>query len=113
MLHLAWMREYDETGKFTKEEGEAYRETIKSLLSHYTTPAWKVTSVLDGVARGWSDVVLDLGAGFNCRLQRHSEFETLTLSGPGGWMMKFPRRLNLGVGCCHRIGWRIFPGECF
>ena len=83
VLHLAWMREYDETGKFTKEEGEAYRETIKSLLSHYTTPAWKVTSVLDGVARGWSDVVLDLGAGFNCRLQRHSEFETLTLSGPG------------------------------
>ena len=53
VLHLAWMREYDETGKFTKEEGEAYRETIKSLLSHYTTPAWKVTSVLDGVARGW------------------------------------------------------------
>ena len=83
VLHLAWMREYDETGKFTKEEGEAYRETITSLLSHYTTPAWKVTSVLDGVARGWSDVVLDLGAGFNCRLQRHSEFETLTLSGPG------------------------------
>ena len=113
VLHLAWMREYDETGKFTKEEGEAYRETIKSLLSHYTTPAWKVTSVLDGVARGWSDVVLDLGAGFNCRLQRHSEFETLTLSGRGGWMMKFPRRLNLGVGCCHRIGWRMFPGECF
>lgn len=83
ILHLCWLREYDETGKFTKEEGEAYRETIKDLLSHYTTPAWKVTSVLDGIARGWSDVVLDLGDGFNCRLQRHTEFETLTLSGPG------------------------------
>ena len=33
--------------------------------------------------RGWTDVTLTLGHGFYCRLQRYSEFDTLTLSGPG------------------------------
>jgi uncharacterized membrane-anchored protein len=88
VLHIAWYREYDETGKFTREEGLAYRECIEDLLSHYTMPLALVQETLDGIERGWSDVTLDLGAGYNLRMQRHTEFETLTLNGPGN--MKAP-----------------------
>ena len=38
VLHVAWYREYDDTGKFTREEGLAYRECIEKLMSHYTMP---------------------------------------------------------------------------
>jgi len=82
-LHIAWYREYDDTGKFTREEGLAYRECIEKLLSHYTMPKELVEETLDGIERGWSDVTLNLGSGYNLRMQRHNEFETLTLNGPG------------------------------
>tara|TARA_B100000131_G_scaffold283915_1_gene292164 strand:+ start:528 stop:2138 length:1611 start_codon:yes stop_codon:yes gene_type:complete len=83
VLHIAWYREYDETGKFTREEGMAHRKCIEELLAHYTMPMEKVEETLDGIERGWSDVTLNLGGGFNLRMQRHTEFETLTLNGPG------------------------------
>ena len=83
VLHVAWYREYDDTGKFTREEGLAYRECIEKLMSHYTMPVEEVRETLDGIERGWSDVTLSLGEGFNLRMQRHNEFETLTLNGPG------------------------------
>ena len=88
VLHIAWYREYDETGKFTREEGMAHRKCIEDLLAHYTMPMEKVVETLDGIERGWSDVTLNLGGGFNLRMQRHTEFETLTLNGPGN--MKAP-----------------------
>jgi len=88
VLHIAWYREYDETGKFTREEGMAHRKCIEDLLAHYTMPMEKVEETLDGIERGWSDVTLNLGGGFNLRMQRHTEFETLTLNGPGN--MKAP-----------------------
>lgn len=88
VLHIAWYREYDETGKFTREEGMAHRKCIEELLAHYTMPMEKVEETLDGIERGWSDVTLNLGGGFNLRMQRHTEFETLTLNGPGN--MKAP-----------------------
>lgn len=83
VLHIAWLREYDETGKFTREEGLAYRACIERLMAHYTMEVEAVEETLDGIERGWSDVTLSLGGGFNLRMQRHTEFETLTLSGPG------------------------------
>jgi|TARA_B110000003_G_scaffold88253_1_gene90312 uncharacterized membrane-anchored protein len=94
VLHIAWYREYDETGKFTREEGLAYRECIEQLLAHYTMPKELVEETLDGIERGWSDVTLNLGSGFNLRMQRHTEFETITLSGPGNMKASLGTRIT-------------------
>ena len=84
VLHVAWLRSEKETsGKVTRSEAESDRACLEQLLEHYTVEKDEVEEVLDRVARGWSDVTLTLGSGFYCRLQRYSEFDSLTLSGPG------------------------------
>ena len=84
VLHVAWLRsEKESSGKVTRSEAESDRACLEQLLEHYTVEKDEVEEVLDRVARGWSDVTLTLGSGFYCRLQRYSEFDSLTLSGPG------------------------------
>ena len=118
VLHVAWLRSEKETsGKVTRSEAESDRACLEQLLEHYTVEKDEVEEVLDRVARGWSDVTLTLGSGFYCRLQRYSEFDSLTLSGPGepdarleepvphwnrllpkGWLCTVPGRVFL---CAH------------
>ena len=118
VLHVAWLRsEKESSGKVTRSEAESDRACLEQLLEHYTVEKDEVEEVLDRVARGWSDVTLTLGSGFYCRLQRYSEFDSLTLSGPGepdarleqpvphwnrllpkGWLCEVPGRVFL---CAH------------
>ena len=118
VLHVAWLRsEKESSGKVSRSEAESDRACLEQLLEHYTVEKDEVEEVLDRVARGWSDVTLTLGSGFYCRLQRYSEFDSLTLSGPGepdarleqpvphwnrllpkGWLCEVPGRVFL---CAH------------
>ena len=82
MLHIGWLRT-SEDGKVSRAEGESDRDCLELLLKHYTVDSERQEEILDRVVRGWSDVTLTLGDGYYCRLQRFSEFDTLTLSGPG------------------------------
>ncbi len=118
VLHVAWLRnDKESSGKVSRSEAESDRACLEQLLEHYTVEKDEVEEVLDRVARGWSDVTLTLGSGFYCRLQRYSEFDSLTLSGPGnpdapldepvphwnrllprGWLCEVPGRVFL---CAH------------
>jgi len=83
---------------------------LEALLKHYTTDAEVASTLLSRVERGWTDVTLTLGHGFYCRLQRFSEFDTLTLSGPGHPAGAYTRplvRLTLSTLC--EIRW-VFAG---
>ena len=82
VLHIGWLRT-SEDGKVSRAEGESDRDCLELLLKHYTVDSERQEEILDRVVRGWSDVTLTLGDGYYCRLQRFSEFDTLTLSGPG------------------------------
>jgi hypothetical protein len=83
--------------------------------------------LLNRVERGWSDVTFTLGEGYYCRLQRFSEFDTLTLSGPGNpdeavqaplrpwqwmlpenWLASVPGRVFL---CAHVMVGAVRPGS--
>lgn len=117
VLHVAWLRG-DASGKVTREEGENDRECVEALLEHYlSTDTEQAEELLRRVERGWNDVTLTLGNGYYCRLQRYSEYDTLTLSGPGapdtpldapvnpwqdmlppGWLSTVPGRVFL---CAH------------
>lgn len=113
VLHIAWLREYDETGKFTREEGAAYRACIERLMAHYTMEVEAVSETLDGIERGWSDVTLSLGGGFNLRMQRHTEFETLTLSGPGNMKADIEQKITPWEWLLP-VDWLIeIPGKVF
>ena len=83
VLHIGWLRTESDGGKVTRAEGSNDRECLESLLEHYTVGKEEQEELLDRVERGWSDVTFTLGEGYYCRLQRFSEFDTLTLSGPG------------------------------
>lgn len=121
VLHVAWLRSADaeSSGKVTRSEAESDRACLEQLLEHYAVDPEEVTEVLERVARGWNDVTLSLGNGYYCRLQRYSEFDTLTLSGPGepdaptdlpvphwnemlpkGWLSTVPGRVFL---CAHVV----------
>ena len=82
VLHIAWSRS-SEDGKVSRAEGESDRDCLEALLEHFTVDPERQEEILERVVRGWSDVTLTLGDGYYCRLQRFSEFDTLTLSGPG------------------------------
>ena len=117
VLHVAWLRG-DASGRVTREEGENDRECVEALLEHYlSTDTNQAEELLRRVERGWNDVTLTLGNGYYCRLQRYSEYDTLTLSGPGapdtpldapvnpwqdmlppGWLSTVPGRVFL---CIH------------
>ena len=112
------MASSDASGKVTREEGEHDRECVEALLEHYLGPdTEQAEELLRRVERGWNDVTLTLGNGYYCRLQRYSEYDTLTLSGPGapetpldapvhpwqdmlppGWLSTVPGRVFL---CAH------------
>ena len=118
VLHVAWLRsEKESSGKVTRSEAESDRACLEQLLEHYAVDPDEQEEVLERVARGWTDVTLTLGNGYYCRLQRYSEFDTLTLSGPGepdaplampvrdwnelvpkGWLTSVPGRVFL---CAH------------
>ena len=122
VLHIGWLRTESENGKVTRSEGIEDRHCIEALLDHYTVAKEEQEELLNRVERGWSDVTFALGEGYFCRLQRFSEFDTLTLSGPGNpdddvgapfrpwqwmipdqWLSKVPGRvfLCLHVMCRH------------
>ena len=67
----------------SRAEGESDRDCLELLLKHYTVDSERQEEILDRVVRGWSDVTLTLGDGPVLPPQRFSEFDTLTLSGPG------------------------------
>jgi hypothetical protein len=125
VLHIGWMRTESQDTKVSRSEAEHDRECMEALLAHYTVEPDKQQTILDRVERGWSDVTLRLGQGYYCRLQRFSEFDTLTLSGPGnpdeavdapcrpwqwllppGWLAKVPGRVFL---CCHVLARHAEP----
>jgi hypothetical protein len=83
VLHIGWLRTDSDNGKVSRAEGEHDRECLEALLGHYTVARELQEELLNRVERGWSDVTFTLGEGYYCRLQRFSEFDTLTLSGPG------------------------------
>lgn len=83
VLHIGWLRTESDYGKVTRAEGTNDRECLEALLRHYTVRKEEQEELLNRVERGWSDVTFTLGEGYYCRLQRFSEFDTLTLSGPG------------------------------
>ena len=125
VLHIGWMRTESQDTKVSRSEAEHDRECMEALLAHYTVEPDKQQTILDRVERGLSDVTLRLGQGYYCRLQRFSEFDTLTLSGPGNpdeavdapcrpwqwllppwWLAKVPGRVFL---CCHVLARHAEP----
>ncbi len=128
VLHVGWLRGGDPSsvGKVTREEGESDRECLEALVDHYTGDDLdRAQELLRRVERGWADVTLTLGGGYYCRLQRFSEFDTLTLSGPGdpeapldrplqnwqrmippGWLATVPGRVFL---CAHVVVRNVDP----
>ena len=115
VLHVGWLRGGDPSsvGKVTREEGESDRECLEALVDHYTGGCLdRAQELLRRVERGWADVTLTLGGGYYCRLQRFSEFDTLTLSGPGDPEAPLDRPLPPGSACSHPDGSPPSPAEC-
>jgi len=127
VLHIGWLRTDSDNGKVSRAEGEHDRECLEALLGHYTVARELQEELLNRVERGWSDVTFTLGEGYYCRLQRFSEFDTLTLSGPGspddamdapvrpwqwmlpeGWLANVPGRVFL---CAHVVARHTEPDQ--
>ena len=112
VLHIGWLRT-SEDGKVSRAEGESDRDCLELLLEHYTVDSERQEEILDRVVRGWSDVTLTLGDGYYCRLQRFSEFDTLTLSGPGNpeeplWRAVRPWQWMLPEGWLATVPGKVF-----